>query len=67
VTHWDTFEEPGEDTFTLGHFTTFEDARSFIETEYGDGGGSGQRLRADGADRVEIRFNGSLVWSSPCG
>ena len=50
VYHWDTFEEPGEDTIKINDapFDTIEQAQVFVEMEYKG------RICNDGADEVEI-------------
>lgn len=53
IYYWDTFERPGEDTYLIGEADTWDEALAFVD---------GQeklerpafRLKADGADRVEI-------------
>lgn len=67
VTHWDTFEAPGEDTILIGRFETLADAEAFVLYTYGPDGPPGQRLSTCGADRIEIRFLGAVVQEYPVG
>lgn len=48
ITYWDTFEEPGEDTFIVAEVDTLEEAEIKVQEHFGDS------IRPDGADFVEI-------------
>ena len=45
IYHWDTFDN---ETFEKGTAKTLAEAQEFVRNEYGS------RIRADGADRVDI-------------
>jgi hypothetical protein len=45
IYHWDTFDN---ETFLAGEKDTLEEAQEFVSKKYGD------RIRSDGADRVDI-------------
>jgi len=59
VFHWDTFDNH---TLEIGQFDTLADAKTFIQTRYGD------RVRSSGADKVDIVDDrGNVVASYPVG
>jgi hypothetical protein len=48
IYHWDTFDEPGNDTVLVGEADDWVEAMSFVYQNYGD------RIDFHGADQVQI-------------
>lgn len=56
IYHWDTFEDPGDDTWLVDEADTLDQARELVKKKYGGRIGSG------GADQVHIvRLSGRVL------
>lgn len=59
IYHWDTFDNS---TVLIGECQTFQEALCCVRRRYGD------RLKANGADQVDIvDVNGNIVWCHKTG
>ena len=55
VYHWDTFDDPGEDTSLLETLPTLKEAEEYVEKHYKG------RIGPNGADQVHIVDSGGNV------